>query len=121
MVSKTSSKRKKILSKLEEWASKLKPHEIIDILLYGTVAYYGYRAVPKEFPLETKIGGATFSMVSLKLAQSPNLIAGASGVAGLGGVGLANIVGSDMAIAKGAAASWQDFIDLISKGAGQSP
>lgn len=100
MVSKTKSKRKKILTKIEkalaEFGKKMKPQDIIDIILYGTVAYYGFRAIPDDAPIEHKVGGSAVAMVSLKLAMSPNMVAGASGVVGLSVVGLANVIGADL-------------------------
>ena len=74
--------------------AKRDPSKMLDLTLYGIAAYYGYRGVEqaiKKPTVEQKLAGAASAMVALKLAQSPNVIAGASGTAFLAGIGLLNI------------------------------
>ena len=73
---------KQILEWLKAALSKVDP---LEALVYGLVAYYGYKA------FEDKLHGVAFGLVSLELARADNLVAGGAGLIGLAAIGLANV------------------------------
>ena len=86
MAPKKSTKRKKILTKIEkvlaEFGKKMKPQDIIDLAALVTVSYYGYK-------IFGNIHGSAYGIISLELAKSKNMPAGMAGTAGLIILGLA--------------------------------
>lgn len=73
-----------------KFVDRLGAKDLIDLCLYGTAAYYGYKAF-KDQP-----HGAAMGVISLKLATSMNTAAGVAGVSGLVLIGLGNILPSDV-------------------------
>lgn len=73
-----------------KFIDRLDGKSLIDLLLYGTAAYYGYKAF-KDQP-----HGAAVGAISLKLATSMNAAAGVAGVSGLVMIGLGNMLPSDI-------------------------
>jgi len=73
-----------------KFVDRLSGKDLIDLLLYGTAAYYGYKA------FGDKPHGAAVGAVSLKLASSNNTAAGVAGVSGLVLIGLGCSLPSDI-------------------------
>ncbi len=66
--------------------------EFLDIITRLSVAYFGYQAGKRiGGNLEHNISLALTSIIAYDLAKSDNLIAGASGMAFLSGIGLINV------------------------------
>ena len=85
---------------------------ILDLIMYGTAAIFGGRAAYLATDNFIAIpGGAATGIIALKLASSRNIIAGASGVATLAAIGLANIINPDMMVNPIAAQSeaWKEL------------
>ena len=69
-----------------------KSDRILDAVMRGGLFYSGMLAAKKVGGnMESQLLGGTTALVSLKLAQSANIPAGAAGVAGLGLVGILNL------------------------------
>lgn len=70
------------ISKIAKLAEKIQPSQWVDVVLNLGLAYAGYEAFH-----DWRAG--LLGPVSLKLAQSPNIVAGTSGVIGLVALGVA--------------------------------
>jgi len=76
-------KQLKELEKYNELLQKIGP--TFDVLTKGGVAYFGAKTFNHP-------AGALIGLVALELAKSMNLVAGASGVATLGAMGLCQVI-----------------------------
>lgn len=88
LLSKLKGKKKKA-SKFEEWLLKQNAKEIRNLVLDIGLMFAGLRAFKPKTPSQAVLT-SLFGPVSLRLAQSPNPVAGTSGVIGLAALGLAN-------------------------------
>jgi len=69
-----------------------RPEDWVNVALYGAAAIAGYQAARRlGADWINALGGAATGLVAMRLAQSGNLIAGASGAAALGVIGLIDV------------------------------
>ena len=80
------------------------PMQLVEALAYGGVGFLGARAgwlVAEKHeinPVQEAAVGAVLGMIALKLATAPNMVASAAGLVTLSGLGVTNLVTTDLTL-----------------------
>lgn len=68
----------------------LRSDKLVDTITKAGAAFLGFQAFEKQSK-GSGLAGAIVSLIGLKMTESPNLAAGAAGVATLTGIGILNV------------------------------